>query len=72
MGRGGGITVRDRCECHGGIPGPRGDGAIGEDIFAVLREPLSRVSFRANEIRWLLENAEDYGYMRIGNSWVLP
>lgn len=29
-------------------------------------------SYRAKEINWLLQNAESYGYVRIGNSWILP
>jgi hypothetical protein len=47
---------------------------VGEDIFDVINSPDLNVntSFRAKEIDWLLKNAEKYGYVRIGNSWVLP
>ncbi len=45
---------------------------VGEDILDIATSPDTRVrnSFRAKEIRWLLENMEEYGYMLNGNVWV--
>ena len=47
---------------------------VGEDLYDVIYNPDSKVSgsFRAKEINWLLEHAKDYGYIQVGNSWVLP
>ena len=45
---------------------------VGEDIFSVINSSDDRIrnSYRAREIRWLLGNADDYGYELIGNVWV--
>jgi hypothetical protein len=45
---------------------------VAEDIGSVLNstDPLVFDSPRADEIRWLLENAPDYGYRLDGNAWV--
>jgi hypothetical protein len=46
---------------------------VGQDIFDVINNPNPTISgsFRAQEINWLLANAESYGYTRVGNSWIL-
>jgi hypothetical protein len=45
---------------------------VAEDIATVLNsnDPLVFDSPRADEIRWLMENASDYGYRLEGNSWL--
>lgn len=45
---------------------------MGEDILDIVTSPDTRVrnSFRAKEIRWLLENMEEFGYVLDGNVWV--
>lgn len=45
---------------------------VGEDIFSVINSSDDRIrnSYRAKEIRWLLENADDYGYELLGNCWI--
>ena len=47
---------------------------VGIDILDVINSTDINVrnSYRAKEIRWLLENAKDFGYINVGNSWVLP
>lgn len=41
-----------------------------EDIFKVLKQDPGLVWYRSKEIQWLLDNAENYGYIRKGNSWI--
>ena len=45
---------------------------LAEDILAVISSGDPRVfgSSWSREIRWLLENAEEYGYRLEGNSWL--
>jgi hypothetical protein len=45
---------------------------VGEDILDIITSPDTSVrnSFRAKEIRCLLENMEEYGYVLDGNAWV--
>ncbi len=45
---------------------------VRDDMYSVIESPDRQVreSYRAKEIRWLLENADDYGYELIGNSWI--
>jgi hypothetical protein len=45
---------------------------VAEEIGDVLNSTDPRVfdSPRADEIRWLLENASEYGYRREGNNWL--
>jgi hypothetical protein len=47
---------------------------VGDDILDVINSTdiSVRNSYRAKEIKWLLEKAKDYGYVNVGNSWVLP
>ena len=42
----------------------------GEPIANTLANPLSSNSFRAYEIRFLMENAPKWGYVRNGNVWI--
>ncbi|MFO3796726.1 MAG: hypothetical protein ACK8QZ_05490 [Anaerolineales bacterium] len=44
---------------------------IGEDIASVITNLKTANTFRAQEVKWLLENAGKYGYTRLGNKWVL-
>ena len=46
---------------------------FGEDILDIINSenPNIRNSYRAKEIRWLIDNAEDFEYARKGNSWIL-
>jgi hypothetical protein len=44
---------------------------VSGDILDVINDPITSGTSRADEIRWLLENAEEYGYSLLGNSWVL-
>ncbi len=43
---------------------------VEETIERVLRDPTRSKSFTAREIRFLLQEAANYGYELIGNSWV--
>jgi len=44
---------------------------VVEDPISVIKDPLTRNTFRAREIKWLMENAETDGYTRVDSSWVL-
>ncbi len=41
---------------------------VGQSITEVLRNDVG--TFRWKEVKWLLDNAERYGYKLVGNSWV--
>jgi hypothetical protein len=43
---------------------------VGEDVLDVINNPSTKQTYRAAEIRWLLNNAANYGYSRVGNRWV--
>jgi hypothetical protein len=47
---------------------------VGDDIYSVINSTDERIrnSYRAKEIRWLLENASNYGYKILDNNWVNP
>jgi hypothetical protein len=40
-------------------------------LLEELNDAQNQRRFDCKEIRWLLKNAEDYGYEMVGNSWVL-
>lgn len=42
----------------------------GETIRGVLNDPYRNESATAREIRFLIANAVNYGYIQIDNSWV--
>jgi len=48
---------------------------VSGDIDAILRDFAGTadkdVPYRVRELRWLIANAGDYGYSRVGNRWVL-
>jgi len=45
------------------------------DVNAVLRKFAGiadkDVPYRVRELRWLIENAHNYGYVKVGNNWLL-
>ena len=45
---------------------------IGENIDDVLSNPARSGSFTAMELRFLANEAPNYGYIRVGNAWLLP
>jgi len=46
---------------------------VGDDILTLLEEYIDnpKPPYRVKEIMWPEENAISYGYVRVGNSWVL-
>lgn len=45
---------------------------IGENIDDVLSNPARSGSFTAMELRFFANEAPNYGYIRVGNAWLLP
>jgi hypothetical protein len=43
---------------------------VGEDVLDVINNPSTKQTYRVAEIQWLLNNAANYGYSRVGNRWV--
>jgi hypothetical protein len=45
---------------------------VGDDIYSIINSSDDRIrnSYRAKEIKWLLENANTYGYEIVGNNWI--
>lgn len=48
---------------------------VSGDVDAILKDfidiPDVDVPYRVMEIRWLIKNADNYGYTKVGNSWIL-